>query len=161
MSARKVEALLAGTKTAEILPVTKANRKSGKTPYLPGDVILVKEAFRYEGDRICWQADADSFDLCNCRWHAATLLPSAACRLGLRITGVKRKRMSQLTVEDGISCGFGDCLVDGLETANPLAALLLDWKLSRFSDYRRENDPEVWVLNFTVERGDWDVGLRR
>lgn len=151
MSSSKVRGLLAGSKTKELVPVTKNWVKREGAPFQAGDVIFIKEQFYVEDGQPIYMADADQVERFSHRWYAATQMPVDLARIRLRITELARKRMGDLTEQDAVCCGY-QAGVFGKHRANtPLEAMQLDFRFGQPSTFRKGKDAAVWLLSFRLE----------
>lgn len=103
-------------------------------PYVPGDILYVRETFMKEGDRYYYRADFESdwLDPCetlsggypsacryrNCdtccaegeriRWKPSIHMPKEAARIFLRVKSVRVERLQNITEGDAIKEGVPD-----------------------------------------------------
>ena len=94
-------------------------------PYLPGDILYVREKFAYDGfdgheDIYVYWADVDDCDRVvwgdleesewapssDYHWHPSIHMPKEAARLFLRVTGVRVERLQEITFEQALKEGI-------------------------------------------------------
>lgn len=84
-------------------------------PYIPGDIIYVRETFGYGyyaafGQEVFYKADYPNgkpdFVV---KWHPSIHMPKEAARIFLRVTHVRVKRLNSITEEEVFKEGYRGC----------------------------------------------------
>lgn len=116
-----------------------------KLPYLPGDVLWVRETwaempygyvYRADGEPVGW----DAYD----RWNPSIHMPKEAARIFLRVTGVRVERLQEISRDSAIS--------EGCNAAIPVLEFKAIWdttiKPADRDKYGWDASPWVWVIRF-------------
>lgn len=141
----------------------------------PGDILWVRETFHYVDDAVTkeflrygYRADKD-WD--GAVWKPSIFMPKEACRIFLKITGLRVERLQDITTEDAIYEGIevidgevNDCpvfknyLKPGIENGfgYPTNSFQSLWESINGKDSWNKN-PWVWVITF--ERIDKPQGF--
>lgn len=139
-------------------------------PYLPGDILYVKEGWRaeelqlYGTDGIRFRSDQEFVPIKNSleaaeawgavyhrknphRWRSPLHLPEWAARLHLRIISVEMQQVQDITQEGAALEGYttADCLVHKLPTLRDVFAVMCPYW---------EKNPWVFVYTFSRARPD-------
>lgn len=116
-----------------------------KCPYgKPGDILWVRETFWVNGDgSFIFKADAiDEEDYYLPTWKPSIHMPKKACRIKLRITGVRVERLKDISAEDAIKEGIIHRTMN-----DPIIEFLWLWE-SINGKGAWEKNPWVWVIEF-------------
>jgi len=133
-----------------------------KCPYgKVGDVLWVRETFKIskKGERYQYLATDENHSDKQQKWKPSIHMPFEACRLFLKIKGIRIERLQDITKRDSISEGisikskFGDVVntwmdyTDGNGTPNPSYSFMTLWQ-SVYGSKSWEDNPWVWVIEF-------------
>jgi hypothetical protein len=138
-----------------------------KSPYHPGDIIYVREAWFYEGawedvtagkpdlasggysDRYKYRADSPDYPVD--RWYSPATMPREAARLFLRVTDVRVERVQKITGRD--------CQREGILLRPPFTKQELRecyrceiWD-HRYAKYPYDANPWTVAVTFEVKEG--------
>jgi len=145
-----------------------------KPPYLPGDILYVRETFACDGfdgekDVYVYRADVDECDRIvwgdieknewapssDYHWHPSIHMPKEAARIFLRVTDVRVERLQDITVAglqqegilpEGYLSQFAVMTSDCYERWKALWDSTV--KPAVLSLYGWEANPYVWVIEF-------------
>ncbi len=142
-----------------------------KPPYLPGDVLYVRETFACDGfdgekDVYVYRADVDECDRIvwgdieknewapssDYHWHPSIHMPKEAARIFLRVTDVRVERLKEIgnCVKEGIPPGTH--ATAHMNEIDERAAFACLWnstlKPENLSTYGWDANPYVWVIEF-------------
>ena len=142
-----------------------------KPPYLPGDVLYVRETFACDGfdgekDVYVYRADVDECDRIvwgdieknewapssDYHWHPSIHMPKEAARIFLRVTAVRVERLKEIgnCIKEGIPPGtHATAHMNEIDERSAFASL---WnstiKPEKLSTYGWDANPYVWVIEF-------------
>lgn len=142
-----------------------------KPPYLPGDVLYVRETFACDGfdgekDVYVYRADVDECDrlvwgdieknewapISDYHWHPSIHMPKEAARIFLRVTDVRVERLQEIgnCIKEGIPPGtHATAHMNEIDERSAFASL---WnstiKPEKLSTYGWDANPYVWVIEF-------------
>jgi hypothetical protein len=128
----------------------------GKLPYIPGDILWVRETWQYiegaSGAGYAYKAGGGVF---NDRflWKPSIHMPREAARLFLRVTDVKAEQLWDITEEDAIAegCRKGDKYGETSSIALTAKQSFM-WLWQKLYDRRDgcawASNPWVWVIEF-------------
>lgn len=144
--------ILEGKKTVTRRIVTDPR----KQPYYKGDVLWVREPLisgEYDGGKVILRL-ADGKHVLNDEYYwmlwpwknntlPAMFMPKSCCRIWLKVTGIKQAGIDEMKQEDYEREGFRGWL-----------GFMSYWDRLYFRQPEKkiENDPQVWVIEFKVER---------
>jgi len=142
-----------------------------KPPYLPGDILYVREAFACDGfdgekDVYVYRADVDECGRVvwgdieknewapksDYNWHPSIHMPKEAARIFLRVTDVRVERLQEIgnCIKEGIPPGtHATAHMNEIDERSAFASL---WngtiKPEKLSTYGWDANPYVWVIEF-------------
>lgn len=155
MSTEDVRGILAERKTMTRRAIKGASHEMVKSKYQVGDVLWVRETWNgmcidcgeCAGDNVGYQYKADSRRPSGCAyeqsWLPPIFMPKEACRLFLRVTGVRAERLQEMPYDDCLKEGMWDYGTD----VDTLAAFQALWD-SLNAGYGWDTSPWVWVYTF-------------
>lgn len=140
-------------------------------PYLPGDILYVRETFACDGfdgekDVYAYRADLDECDRIvwgdieknewapssDYHWHPSIHMPKEAARIFLRVTDVRVERLQEIgnCIKEGIPPGtHATAHMNEIDERSAFASL---WnstiKHENLSTYGWDANPYVWVIEF-------------
>ncbi len=139
-------------------------------PYLPGDILYVREMWQHGfGGTYLYRASAghdlfmtaDGELVSDIPWRPSIHMPREAARIFLRVTDVQVERLQDVTEEDAIKEGCtahgGNLALDEFEvvwhnTLKPTDRSIYGWAAN----------PWVWVIEFErISREEAEDGLQR
>lgn len=130
-------------------------RVSKKPPYQPGDILYVRETWRYidftgEDDGYVYKASQNGTDweenTDNWKWRPSIHMPKEAARIWLKVTNVRVERLKDITI--------GECEKEGVYCGNngDIFAFMHLWdstvKKEDINRYAWRVNPWVWVIEF-------------
>ena len=129
--------------------------KKIRCPYgQPGDRIYVRETFSQhpEWGQLAFRADGEEFEdadgwLWEPKWQPSSQMPKKLARIWLEITGVRVKRLQDISTEDCISEGLNTTLREYDAEVNLRDQFQELWE-STGGDW--DANPWVWVIDFRV-----------
>ena len=120
----------------------------------PGDRIYVRETFSQhpEWGQLAFRADGEEFEdadgwLWEPKWQPSSQMPKKLARIWLEITGVRVKRLQDISTEDCISEGLNTTLRERDAEVNLKQQFKELWE-STGGDWAA--NPWVWVIDFRV-----------
>ena len=120
----------------------------------PGDRIYVRETFSQhpEWGQLAFRADGEEFEdadgwLWEPKWQPSSQMPKKLARIWLEITGVRVKRLQDISTEDCISEGLNTTLREYDAEVNLKQQFKELWE-STGGDW--DANPWVWVVDFKV-----------
>ena len=120
----------------------------------PGDRIYVHETFSQhpEWGQLAFRADGEEFEdadgwLWEPKWQPSSQMPKKLARIWLEITGVRVKRLQDISTEDCISEGLNTTLREYDAEVNLRDQFQELWE-STGGDW--DANPWVWVVDFKV-----------
>ena len=129
--------------------------KKIRCPYgQPGDRIYVRETFSQhpEWGQLAFRADGEEFEdadgwLWEPKWQPSSQMPKKLARIWLEITGVRVKRLQDISTEDCISEGLNTTLREYDAEVNLRDQFQELWE-STGGDW--DANPWVWAIDFKV-----------
>lgn len=138
-----------------------------KVPYLPGDILYVRETWLKADDGYYYKADMTSLSeeirkAYGYKWKPSIHMPKVAARIFLKIKDVRVERLQDINGEDSIKEGIQK-LSKGLYGVNeetniiyqclsPRDAFLQLWNSTvnkkDINKYGRKANPWLWVIEF-------------
>lgn len=126
-----------------------------KPPYLPGDILWVRETWQYipESDTDGFYVyAADREEPADWKWRPSIHMPREAARLFLRVTSVRVQRLQNITSGEAVAEGIKSNLRSPSEAADALIAFEELWnstlKPADLPLYGWGANPWVWVIGF-------------
>lgn len=139
-------------------------------PYLPGDILYVREAWAKDGKSFTYRADAanrgsaayylehkagDTYNR-GIRWHPSIHMPKEAARIWLRVTDVRAERLRDITEEGAVKEGlYKGWRLHGKGSMALTARQAFMWlwiwmeqKQKMPAKYTWACNPWVWVIEF-------------
>ena len=123
-----------------------------KLPYLPGDVLYVRETWDWDPDNevaksYYYKADGDlrPEGYKGMGWSPSIHMPKEAARIWLRVTNVRVERLQDITDNEAEAEGFTDYTSTALGFAYTWDHTI---KKSDFDRYGWAANPWVWVIQF-------------
>jgi hypothetical protein len=109
------------------------------------DRLWVRENWRNDlSDDYLYQADMSHV---GGKWKPSIHMPRVASRILLEITEVRAERLQDISEEDAIAEGIGDC-------HEPIQEYRKLWDSINGKTYPWESNPYVWVVNFKEIKSD-------
>lgn len=124
-----------------------------KAPYQSGDILAVKETWRYgiAGARIIYRAESLIPDL-SAKWSSPVTMPLGAVRFWPRVTGVAARRVQEMAEEDAKAWGVAPSNYDGF-----LGGAAITWD-ARFAKRGLDWGKNPWCFVTAVEMADRPEG---
>lgn len=136
----------------------------------PGDVLWVRETWqqiyeRHDGQRFTeprqgarytrsWIEYAATADEPPPTWRPSIFMPKSACRIKLKITGIRIERLNEISPDDAAAEGWpGPDEQHSIRSSYPIAWYSHLWDTINGRGSWDAN-PWVWVLSFAVEKRD-------
>lgn len=123
-----------------------------KLPYLPGDVLYVRETWDWDPDNevakpYYYKADGDlrPEGYKGMGWSPSIHMPKEAARIWLRVTNVRVERLQDITDDEAEAEGFTDYTSTALGFAYTWDSTI---KKSDLDRYGWAANPWVWVIEF-------------
>lgn len=137
-------------------------------PYLPGDILYVRETWGFDKNNWIYKADFSDTDLEKIksitRWRPSIHMPKEAARIFLRVTDVRAERLKEITDDGARKEGIGEFFVGMGESGfavshdsktfyeGPIGAFVELWD-STVTPEKREiygwaANPWAWVIEF-------------
>lgn len=88
---------------------------AAKAPYQPGDVLWVRETWRWKTPSVLdetkyiYRADIHPADETEQKWRPSIHMPREAARIFLRVTDVRVERLQDMTEDDAFAEGYKGC----------------------------------------------------
>ena len=119
-----------------------------KPPYLPGDILYVRETWCQTAKNIFWYR-ADS-KVQNLLWRPSIHMPKEAARIFLRVKDLRVERLQEITDKDAKREGvFAISNMSGvMHVLNFIKIWNSTIKKSNIDKYGWDANPWVWVIEF-------------
>lgn len=137
-----VLAILAGRKTQTRRPVKPG---ATKCPYgSPGDALWVRETWRCRKLPDCQQEidyKADHYDSWHYQWRPSIFMARAASRIKLRITGIRKERLQEISDANAVA--------EGVLPFEARSGFMELWdRIYATKGQGWDTNPRVWVITF-------------
>lgn len=126
-----------------------------KPPYLPGDILYVRETWMDYAGRTMYRADCDKYRLYSLNfagfgWHPSIHMPKEAARIWLKVKDVRVERLQEMWASDVSKEGI--YFTKPTTADEMLMAFAKLWnstiKKSDLDRYGWNANPWVWVIEF-------------
>ena len=160
-SDKELQAILDGRKTQ-----FRITANSDICPYAVDDILWVKEKYaKLESSGSYAYFTAEENEKGIYKWLPASGMPKKAARIFLRITGIRKEKLQNISEEDAKAEGvdpitwqsIGMGYMDSSNSKSYRTGFYKSWRLSKIKSLEAEwkNNPDVWVITFEL----WTVTI--